>query len=101
MTKPPPANVAPVLANAIADQSSEEDKTLIFVVPANTFTDADGDALIYAATLVGSAMLPAWLTFNAATRTFSGTPPQDFNGFLDIRVTASDGEKLQPSMIFV
>jgi Putative Ig domain len=35
--------------------------------------------------------LPGWLSFNASTRTFSGTPPQDFNGTLDLKVTASDG----------
>jgi hypothetical protein len=35
--------------------------------------------------------LPSWLTFNAATRTFSGTPPLNFNGAIDLRVTASDG----------
>ena len=35
--------------------------------------------------------LPSWLTFTAATRTFSGTPPDGSAGALTIRVTASDG----------
>lgn len=35
--------------------------------------------------------LPAWLTFAAATRAFSGTPPRDFNGSISVKVTASDG----------
>ncbi len=38
----------------------------------------------------GSAW-PGWLTFNASTREFAGTPPSNFNGFVDIEVTASDG----------
>jgi hypothetical protein len=38
----------------------------------------------------GSA-LPGWVTFDAATRTFFGTPPLNINGALDLKVTASDG----------
>src|SRR5262249_21692856 len=34
--------------------------------------------------------LPAWLSFDASTRTFSGTP-QGFTGTLALKVTASDG----------
>ena len=41
----------------------------------NVFADVDvGDTLSYTATDVGGSALPSWLTFNAATRTFSGTP---------------------------
>jgi hypothetical protein len=35
--------------------------------------------------------LPSWLSFTAATRTFSGTPPLDFAGNINLTVTASDG----------
>ena len=31
------------------------------------------------------------LLLHAATRTFIGTPPPDWNGTIDLRVTASDG----------
>ncbi len=82
---------APVLATALADQSFDEDTTVNFTLPANTFTDVDGDALTYTATLADGSALPAWLAFDGTSRTFSGTPPQDFNGVLDLRVTASDG----------
>ena len=51
----------------------------------------DNASLTYKATLASGAALPGWLSFDAATRTFSGTPPQNFNGSLDIKVTASDG----------
>ena len=44
------------------------------------FADVDSSSLTYTATLRNGAALPSWLTFDAATRTFSGTPPQDFNG---------------------
>ena len=84
-------NDAPVVVNAIADQSASEDQIWSFQVPANTFSDVDGDALTYSASLGDGSALPDWVTFNAATRTFSGTPPLNFNGPLDLKVTASDG----------
>ena len=86
-----PANTAPAVTNAIADQSSYEDTAWSFTVPADTFTDADGDALNYSATLSDGSSLPVWLSFDASTRTFSGTPQQDFNGTLSLKVIASDG----------
>ena len=85
-------NDAPVLAAAIADQSSAEDNAWSFAVPAGTFTDVDhGTTLTYTATLDDGNALPGWLAFSAATQTFSGTPPLDFNGSLQLKVTASDG----------
>lgn len=86
-----PVNDAPVLAVALADQTVAEDTALSFTVPANAFNDVDNATLTYSATLAGGAPLPAWLSFNPATRTFSGTPPQDFNGIVNVTVTASDG----------
>ncbi|WP_299775169.1 tandem-95 repeat protein [uncultured Tateyamaria sp.] len=85
------ANDAPVVAIVLPDQSSEEDEPVSFVLPANAFTDVDGDALTLSATLVGGAALPDWLVFDAVAGSFSGTPPQDFNGIVNVTVTASDG----------
>ncbi len=79
------ANDAPVVANPIADQTVAEEGTVSFAFPANTFSDADGGSLTYT-----TSALPSWLNFTPATRTFSGTAPVDFNGFLDITVTATD-----------
>ncbi|MBA1291711.1 putative Ig domain-containing protein, partial [Pseudomonas japonica] len=39
----------------------------------------------------GSA-LPAWLKFDAATRTFSGTPDSNAAGNFNVTVTANDGK---------
>ena len=85
------ANSAPVVANAISDQSSPEDTVWNFNVPANAFSDVDGDALAYVASLADGSALPAWLTFNAATRSFSGIPPANFSGPVALKVVASDG----------
>ena len=81
----------PQVANLISDQLVLEDAPWSYVVPASTFSDADGDTLTYTALLASGATLPSWLSFNASTRTFSGTPPLNFNGNIDLRVTASDG----------
>jgi hypothetical protein len=61
-------NDPPVLAQAISDQSSPEDTALSFTLPPGTFTDADGDTLIYSATLSNGDPLPAWLAFDPGTR---------------------------------
>ncbi|HEV2746562.1 MAG TPA: putative Ig domain-containing protein, partial [Allosphingosinicella sp.] len=87
-----PVNTAPVLAEAIADHHSDEDAAVSYQVPADAFSDADGDTLSYSATLANGSALPSWLSFDAGTRTFSGTPPANFNGTLALKVTASDGE---------
>ncbi|MFG5379629.1 putative Ig domain-containing protein, partial [Yoonia sp. R2-816] len=84
-------NNAPVLTTLLPNQSSAEDEAVSFALPANAFTDVDGDALTLSATLINGAALPDWLVFDAVAESFSGTPPQDFNGVLSIRVTASDG----------
>lgn len=87
----PPPNAAPVVVNAIADQTGTEDTVWNFTVPSDIFSDADGDTLTYSAALADDSALPSWLSFDAATRVFSGTPPQDFNGNVSLKVTASDG----------
>ena len=88
-------NAPPDLVNAIADQSAAEDTAWSFVVPANTFADLDGDQLTYRAALADGSSLPSWLSFDESARTFTGTPPQDFNGTVAIKVVASDGASLQ------
>jgi len=89
---------APVVSAPIVDQVVSENASFSFQVPTGTFTDADGDTLTYGATLDGGGALPAWLSFDAATRTFSGTPLAP--GSVAVTVTASDGA-LQASDTFV
>ncbi|MBV7544664.1 putative Ig domain-containing protein, partial [Acidovorax sp. sic0104] len=85
-------NDNPTVANAIPNQNASEDSALNFQFAANTFADADvGDTLTYTAQLAGGGALPAWLSFDPATRTFSGTPLNAHVGTLSIQVTASDG----------
>ncbi|SVB74630.1 uncharacterized protein METZ01_LOCUS227484, partial [marine metagenome] len=84
-------NDAPTVANAISDQAATEDSALSFTVPTNTFNDVDaGDSLTYTATLGDGSALPSWLSFDATTQTFSGTPLNDDVGAINVTVTVTD-----------
>jgi hypothetical protein len=84
-------NDAPTVANAIVDQMISEDSVLLFQFNSNVFADVDaGDSFTYTATLSDGSALPSWLAFNAATRTFSGTPLNGDVGVIAVKVTATD-----------
>ncbi|WP_245474523.1 N,N-dimethylformamidase beta subunit family domain-containing protein, partial [Bradyrhizobium sp. Leo121] len=63
----------PVLVTQTANQNAVVGSAFSLTL-AGTFNDPDGGALTYSATGLNGAALPSWLTFNAATQTFSGTP---------------------------
>lgn len=83
-------NDAPVLQSPIADLAATEDMAFSFALPADQFSDADaefGDVLAYSVD-----GMPAWLAFDPASRTFSGTPLNGDVGTRGLRVTATDRE---------
>ncbi|MBH0199723.1 MAG: hypothetical protein HP497_09940, partial [Nitrospira sp.] len=94
-------NQTPTVANPIADQTVPEGTPITLQIPANTFADPDvGDILTYSASGAEYSVLPAWLSFNPTTRTFSGTPDDAQVGSLDLKVTATDSGELSASDIF-
>ncbi|WP_141514480.1 putative Ig domain-containing protein, partial [Rhizobium sp. M10] len=83
------ANDAPVLAVQTAAQNATVGSAFSFTLPTTTFSDVDsGETLAYSATAADGTALPSWLSFNASTRTFSGTPTT--SGTYGVRVTATD-----------
>jgi VCBS repeat-containing protein len=87
-------NDAPIVANALADTTATATVAITnYVVPANAFSDVDSTSLTYTATLAdGSALSTVGLSFDATTRTVSGTPSAGTAGStLSVKVTASDG----------
>ncbi|WP_183142275.1 calcium-binding protein [Pseudomonas cichorii] len=95
------ANRAPTLTQEIADQNVAEDSGFVLTLAANAFVDADsGDSLKLNATLADGKPLPAWLSFDASSRTFRGTPDNSAVGNLSIRVTATDKAGLSISDSF-
>ena len=94
-------NDAPIVSNAIAAQTATEDSPFSFAIPTNTFNDVDaGDILTYSATLADGTPLPSWLSFNANTGIFSGTPLNENVGTINVKVTATDTSNASVSNTF-
>ena len=94
-------NDAPTLEVAIANQTATEDEVFSFTFPVDTFKDVDaGDSLTYSATSTDGSELPSWLTFNAETRTISGTPVNEDVGISYLQVTATDNDGEAATDIF-
>ena len=94
-------NDAPVLINPILKQWIADGGSFNFELPADTFNDIDaGDTLSYAAAQADGTALPAWLAFDAVTRTFSGMPDEADIGTTSIIVTARDGSSATVSDSF-
>jgi predicted outer membrane repeat protein len=94
-------NERPQIVQPIPDQQAVENIALLFTVPAETFVDPDaGDHVTYAAQLSAGGELPGWLQFDAATCTFSGTPPFGAAGPLTLQVTARDRDGLEAIAAF-
>ena len=89
-------NDAAVVDNSVSDQTIAEEQFFSFQIPANTFSDIEGDALTYTASLSDGSALPDWLSFDANTRTFSGTPDDPSVGTISVRVNANDGSLVTP-----
>jgi hypothetical protein len=93
------APAPPVLTSQTANQTWTQGQKVSLVLPANTFTDPQGQALTTAASLANGQPLPSWLSYNAATRTFSGTVPKGMES-LTLKVTATDTSGLSASESF-
>jgi VCBS repeat-containing protein len=82
------ANDWPVF-NPVADRKVELGNALSFDLKSD-LSDVDTAVLALTVTLADGSALPAWLSFNSATWTFSGTPTASDLATLSILVTASD-----------
>lgn len=84
-------NDAPVANATIDAQIINEDSEFTLEVEENTFTDIDaGDVLTITSELVTGESLPTWLSFDANTQTYSGTPENEDVGTYNVRLTATD-----------
>jgi len=86
-------NQAPVKLTEISQQQASVWRDYEYAVSTAIIEDPDGDPLTYTTKLSNGGDLPGWLTFNPATRVFSGAPNPDFwNGrAFNVRVSATDG----------
>jgi hypothetical protein len=84
-----PPEPRPVVEHPIADVNEIVALGFKLTLPANVFSGPKGVALAYSASGPDSTALPSWLTFDAATETFTGAgaPPA---GSYAVTVTAQD-----------
>lgn len=83
---------APVVDQGIVDQAVTADQGFTFTVPSDAFKDPDtADSLSYSVQLGGGGALPGWLSFNPATRAFTGSPTGADVGTISVDVIATDG----------
>jgi trimeric autotransporter adhesin len=97
----PDYNSVPVSNGSVDDQQALIGDEFLFALSAESFTDPDGDTLTYTATLTDGSPLPDWLTFDAQSLTFSGTPGSADAGMVDVTVTAFDPAGLSASEAFI
>ncbi len=90
---------APTVTDQTASQTWTQGQTITLALPANTFTDPQSEALTYTAAQSNGQALPSWLSFNAATETFSGTVPAGMAN-LTLKATATDTSNLSASETF-
>ncbi len=75
----------------MADQTVNDGTSYTYQIPASAFIELDETPLTFTARLADGSPLPAWLSFDASTRTFTGIPPVSAAGTtFDIMVTAAD-----------
>ena len=84
-------NLSPVLVSPLADVSVNEGSPMLIQVPTTQFTEPNvGQKLTLSATRGDGSPLPTWLTFNPATRLFTGTPQNADVGPLVVHLKATD-----------
>lgn len=84
-------NRPPEVSAPLSDAEARAGEAFRHALAAGTFTDPDDDDLTLTASLVDDSELPAWLTFDPANGTFSGTPEEA--GTYYVKVTATDGKE--------
>jgi Ca2+-binding RTX toxin-like protein len=84
-------NDAPRINNAPTNQTATEGNSFTYSLPVGMFGDDDsGDRLTISAVLSDGSALPGWLTFNASTLTFNGTPGPNDIATLSVKLVATD-----------
>lgn len=92
-------NQAPRLLRHPDDIAVTEAVAFTISLPDNLFADPEGHALSYTLTAQDGTALPAWLQFDADTRTLSGTAPADVST-LGLRLQATDAANLHSETAF-
>lgn len=82
-------NMLPTVLNHIADQRVTQYTEFDFAFDDAMFNDPEGSTLTYSASLSSGEPLPSWITFDAASRSFSGRPDAGAKD-ISVYITATD-----------
>lgn len=84
-------NRAPVVSSAIPALTAYQGSNFSYSVPAGTITDPDPwDSVTYSVAMANGSAVPAWLSFDPASRTLSGTPAAANVGSLQFLLRGTD-----------
>jgi hypothetical protein len=85
------ANRAPIVKNQISKNTTNEKSAYLQgIIDAFEELDEYDQIVSYEATLPDGSALPAWLSFDATSKTFSGTPQNNDVGVVSISLKAKD-----------
>ncbi|WP_338082468.1 type I secretion C-terminal target domain-containing protein, partial [Donghicola mangrovi] len=84
-------NMLPAVGTTLSNLMATEDRAFSFALAADAFTDAD-DVLDYTLTKADGTAAPSWITLSADGTSLTGTPPANFTGSVDLKITAADEE---------
>ncbi len=82
-------NTIPTLSTPIADLTANTKISFTLNV-SSSFSDADGDTLVYSAKTMAGGSIPSWLSFDPQTGIFTGTPVKGDVAVTNISVVAAD-----------
>jgi hypothetical protein len=88
-------NTAPAIANNITKQQIKINSPLQYIIPTNTFSDADKSDIL----TITVENLPAWLTYNQATKTVSGTPTAVGSSTVTVKATDFAGQSVSTNLV--
>ena len=98
-------NDAPTITSTITNTSVSEDAANTIITAAtiaSSFSDVDGDILIYSATLEDGNSLPSWLSINSATGEVASNNTSNSDvGSYNIKIIATDPSLASISQSFV
>ena len=82
----------PVAGSSIGDQFLVENLAFDLTLADDAFSDPNDDIVVYRAKQADGSTLPAWLSFDRSTRSFSGTPSSANIGSVEVMVEAVDAD---------
>ena len=88
------------MVDEAAHHETDGIEAVSLTLPANTFTDPQGQKLSYTAYQIGGNSVVGWLSFNASTDTFSGTVPLNASGQVELEVVATNTSGLSTKDLF-